>query len=187
MGTGTQVVIGLLRAVNVGGARKLTSAQLRATAQSLGYGDVTTYVNSGNVVLTAPDGGAQAAARVADDLGVALSAEVSFTVHVITRTAAQWHAAVAAMPFPDEARDDPAHVVLVAWDGPAAAGAAIDPSRYGRERLHWDGSELYTYYPDGIGTSKLTLPVLEKAAGRVGTARNWRTVLALDALASERE
>jgi uncharacterized protein (DUF1697 family) len=176
------VVIGLLRAVNVGG-RKLTSAQLRGVATGLGYREVATYVNSGNVVLVAPHG----APRVADLLSAALTAEAGFDVPVVTRTAEQWDGVVAALPFADEARDDPSHLVVVAWDGTPAAGAAsIDLSRYGNERLEWRGTELYAYYPDGIGRSKLTLPVLEKAAGRVGTARNWNTVLALAKLAQER-
>lgn len=177
-----EVVVGLLRAVNVGG-RKLTSAQLRGTAEGLGYTEVKTYVNSGNVVLVSPHGSAQ----VADELGAALTAEAGFAVPVITRTAQQWHAIVEALPLRDEATDDPTHVVLVTWDGPVAATAAdFDATRYGRERLEWRDSELYAHYCDGQGRSKLTLPVLEKAAGRRGTARNWNTVLALDALAQER-
>ena len=93
-----------------------------------------------------------------------------------------------ALPFPDEARDDPSHLVVVTWDGPVSASAqSFDPARFGPERLQWRSHELYAYYPDGQGRSKLTLPILEKAAGRRGTARNWNTALALDALVRERE
>ncbi|CAM5781747.1 DUF1697 domain-containing protein [Cellulomonas persica] len=177
------VVVGLLRAVNVGG-RKLTSAQLRETAERLGYTDVKTYVNSGNVVLAS----SVSAAQVADALSAALTAEAGFAVPVITRTAREWHAIVEALPFPDEARDDPSHLVVVTWDGSVSASAqSFDPARYGPERLQWRSHELYAYYPDGQGRSKLTLPILEKAAGRRGTARNWNTALALDALVRERE
>ena len=177
------VVVGLLRAVNVGG-RSLSSAQLRTSAERLGYTDVKTYVNSGNVVLASSHG----AAQVADALSAALTAEAGFAVPVITRTARQWHAIVEALPLRDEARDEPARLVVVAWDGPASSQASsFDPARYGAERLEWRGDELYVYYPDGQGRSKLTLPILEKAAGRRGTARNWNTVLALDTLARERE
>ena len=175
------VVVGLLRAVNVGG-RTLTSARLRAVAEGLGYLGVRTYVNSGNVVVAAPHD----EVRVAQDLSRALSAEAGFAVEVVTRTAAQWHAVVAGLPFEDAARDDPSHVVVVAWDGPAADGAAeADLSRYGDERLAWRGTELYVHYVHGIGRSRLTLPVLERTAGRTGTARNWNSVRKLDALALE--
>lgn len=180
---GDDVVIGLLRAVNVGG-RTLTSAVLRATASDLGYRDVATYAASGNVVLRAAHG----APQVAADLGAALTTAAGFEVRVVTRTSRQWDRAVAALPFADAARDDPARLALVAWDGPVDTTRvdAFDPARYGPEQLAWHGSELYAYYPDGMGRSRLTLPVLERAAGRTGTSRNWRTVLALAALAHER-
>lgn len=183
VGVTRTVVVAMLRAVNVGG-RTVRSAALREAAESLGYTDVRTYVSSGNVVLVAPHG----ADEVATALGAALTDAVGFDVEVVARTAAQWHAVVDALPFPDEARDDPSHLVVVAWDGPVDGTArSFDASRYGQERLVWAARELYAHYPDGIGRSRLTLPVLEKAAGRGGTARNWNTVLALDALARERE
>ena len=71
------------------------------------------------------------------------------------------------LPFPDEASSDPSHLVLYCWDG-APAPTDFDPSPYGRESVAFAGHETYAYYPDGIGRSKLTLPVLEKATGRVG-------------------
>ena len=173
-------VIALLRAVNVGG-RTVKSAQLREVAESLGHTQVTTYVNSGNIVLV-PSG---AASAVGPGLAEALVAELGFDVPVMTRTLAQWEAIVKRLPFPDEASSDPSHLVLYCWDG-APRSSDFDPSPYGRETLAFAGHETYAYFPDGIGRSKLTLPVLEKATGRSGTARNWNTVLALQRLARER-
>ena len=174
------VVIALLRAVNVGG-RKVTAAGMRAVAEGLGYEQVASYVNSGNLVLVTSH-----SPRVVErELSKALSADVGFDVPVVARTLAQWEAVVEALPLPDEARDDPSHVVLYAWDGPVGS-TSFDPSRYGDESVSWHGSEAYTYYPDGIGRSRLTLPVLSKASGRSGTARNWNTVLALARLGRDR-
>ena len=180
------VVVGLLRAVNVGG-RRLTSAQLRDVATRLGCTQVATYVNSGNLVALAPWG----PERFAAELGAALTAEAGFDVPVVARSAAQWHALVDALPLPDEARDDPAHLLAVLWDAPpdepVGEPAGFDPARYGSERLVWGPTELFVHYGTGIADSRLTLKVLEKAVGRTGTGRNWRTVLALDALVRERE
>lgn len=173
-------VIALLRAVNVGG-RTVRSAQLRAVAEGLGHTQVTTYVNSGNIVLV-PAG---AMSDVGPALAEALVAELGFDVPVITRSLAQWDAIVQRLPYPDEASSDPSHLVLYCWDGAPAAGD-FDPAPYGRESVAFAGHETYAYFPDGIGRSKLTLPVLEKATGRSGTARNWNTVLALQKLARER-
>jgi len=174
------VVVALLRAVNVGG-RKMTAAGMRAVAEGLGYEQVASYVNSGNLVLVT----SSSPRAVERELAPALSADVGFDVPVVARTLDEWEAIIEALPLTDEARDDPSHVVLYAWDGPVGS-TTFDPSRYGSERVLWHGSEAYTYYPDGIGRSKLTLPVLSKASGRAGTARNWNTVLALARLGRER-
>ena len=173
-------VIALLRAANVGG-RTIKAAQLRAAAEGLGHTAVTTYVNSGNIVLV-PAG---TVSDVGPGLSTAMTAELGFDVLVLTRTLRQWDAIVDRVPFPDEVASDPSHLVLYCWDG-TPRDTSLDPAPYGREKVAFAGDETYAYYPDGIGRSKLTLPVLEKATGRAGTARNWNTVLALQRLARER-
>jgi len=178
-------VIALLRAVNVGG-RTVTSAVLRTVAQRLGHGRVVTHLASGNLVLVPPAGAG--ADEVAAGLSAALAAETGFDVPVLARDLAAWDALVDALPLPEEAAEDPSHLVLCCFAGPVAPGAdgALDRTRLGSERVVWHEREAYVHYPDGIGTSKLTLDVLSRAAGQVGTGRNWRTVLALQRLARER-
>ncbi|WP_273654103.1 DUF1697 domain-containing protein [Cellulomonas fimi] len=179
-------VIALLRAVNVGG-RTVKAAQLRAVAEGLGHQQVATYVNSGNVVLV-PAGGASAS-DVAAGLSHALAQECGFDVPVIARTTAEWDRVVGVLPFPAQAREDPSHLAVVCWDDvpDVASVREFDASRYGDEVVVWHGRETYAYYPHGQGRSRLTIDVLSRAAGRVGTARNWNTVLALQRLAHERD
>jgi uncharacterized protein (DUF1697 family) len=177
-------VIALLRAVNVGG-RTVKAAQLKAAATALGHTEVVTYVNSGNLVLV--PGAGESPAQVASGLSAALTGELGFDVPVIARSAREWEVLVGAVPFRKEAADDPAHLALVCFDGPVAASVKdFDPAAYGNEAVVWSASDAYAWYPDGMGRSKLTLDRLSRAAGRAGTARNWRTVLALAALAHER-
>lgn len=178
-------VIALLRAVNVGG-RTVRAAQLVAVATGLGHGRVVTYANSGNLVLVPR--GDQPPAVVAAELSEALARECGFDVPVLARSTAQWDALVAGVPFPAQAQADPARLVLVCFDGPVAAAAAdLDPARWGDEQVVWAEHDAYAWYPSGQGRSKLTLDRLSRAAGRAGTARNWRTVLALAELAHERD
>lgn len=179
------VLIALLRAVNLGG-RTVRSTDLKAAATELGHSEVTTYAASGNLVLVpAPDADP---ATVGVRLSRALGRQVGFAVPVVTRTADAWDRVVADVPCPDHAADDPSRLTVVVWDGvpDAEAVATFDPKRYGEEEVVWHGGETYVYYPHGIGRSRLTLDVLSREAGLVGTARNWRTVLALQALADER-
>lgn len=180
-------VIALLRAVNVAG-RTVPAARLRQIAERLGHRDVVTHVNSGNLVLV-PAPGSDGPDDVAAGLAVALEADLGFVVPTIARSRAQWDAIVAANPFPDQAEADPSHTVLICWDGvpDAARVVALDPSAYGNELVVWHDREAYAWYPDGIGRSKLTLDVLQRASGLLGTGRNWRTVTALQALAVERD
>ncbi len=182
---GDEVLVALLRAVNVGG-RTVRSADLKAAATELGHTRVATYAASGNAVLVpAPDADP---ATIGQRLSRALGRQAGIAVPVVTRSAGQWDRLVADVPCPEPAADDPSRLTVVVWDGTPDPDsvAGFDPERYGEEEVTWHGDETYVFYPHGIGRSRLTLDVLIRAAGLVGTARNWRTVLALQALADER-
>ena len=185
MWTVSEVMVALLRAVNVGG-RTVRSADLRTAATDLGHTRVATYAASGNAVLVpAPDADPE---TIGPRLSRALGRMCGFTVPVLTRTGTQWDRLVTDVPFAEHANDDPSRLTVVCWEGTPddETVGTFDASRYGEEEVAWHGDEAYVYYPHGIGRSRLTIDVLSRAAGRVGTARNWRTVLALQALVDER-
>ncbi|OZB47008.1 MAG: hypothetical protein B7X40_10175 [Cellulomonas sp. 14-74-6] len=185
MCTVPEVTVALLRAVNVGG-RTVRSADLRAAAAELGHQRVATYAASGNAVLVpSPDSSPE---TIGPRLSRALGRLCGFAVPVLTRSGTQWDRLVADVPFTDHAADDPSRLTVVCWEGTPdeQSVGTFDAARYGEEQVAWHGEETYVYYPHGIGRSRLTLDVLSRAAGRVGTARNWRTVLALQSLVDER-
>lgn len=175
--TGERVLV-LVRAINVGGASMLPMADLRAAAAGLGHTDVATHLATGNLLLVPAAGSATTAhalaAQLTTDLADALGRPLALTV----RTPAQVDAIIAGNPYPDVAEDDPAHLVVMFFDGPVTADQP-DLARYGRERATWAGDDGYLHYPDGIGRSKVTAGVITRLAGRQGTGRNWRTVQAL--------
>ena len=178
--------VALLRGVNVGGRRKVPMADLRAVIEHLGHRDVATHLNSGNAVFVVGEGTEAAAsaldaATVSAAIATGLRERLSLDVDVVVRTSAQIDAVIAANPFDDEARADPGRVLVVFYADPVR-DSALDASRYGAERIVWDGAHAYVHYPDGIGRSRLTPDVLDRAAGQPGTGRNWRTVLALQEL-----
>jgi uncharacterized protein (DUF1697 family) len=172
--------VALLRAVNVGGRGSLAMADLRKVAEGLGYGEVETLLQSGNLVFDA-DGKADALERA---LEAALKRELGIATDVMVRGAREWDAIVAANPFPDEAKSDPGHLVVMVLKDRVTpkAVAALQASVKGREIIHSAGRELYITYPDGIGRSKLTGSLIEKKLSTRGTARNWNTVTKLGAL-----
>jgi uncharacterized protein (DUF1697 family) len=173
-------LIALLRAVNVGG-RKLPMAELRALCAELGWEDVETYIQSGNVVFAAPG----KAEEIENRLEGAIKEKFGMEVPVMVRTASQWAGYVAANPFPDAARDEPNRLqLLVSKRAPDKDAADMLMARaQAGEAVKAAGGALWFHFPEGVGTSKLTPAAIDKAAGSPSTGRNWRTVLKLREMA----
>lgn len=174
--------IALLAAVNVGG-RKIIMTELKALAEEMGLENPRTLLASGNLVFKAPGAAAEVEAR----LEAALKARFGFDCPVMLRSAAEWDEAIVANPFPDAARDDPGHLLLATLKGEVSAEALakLRAAITGPELVERRGREVYFVYPDGIGASTLTPPMVNRALGARSTGRNWNTVLKLAALARE--
>lgn len=179
----TTSCIALLRGVNVGGRTTLAMADLRALLADVGLENPRTLLQSGNAVF----GTRRAAIPPLETLlERELKARLRFETDFFVRTASDWNDLVARNPFSAEAAADPSHLVLVCLKHEAqpAAVKKLQGAIKGRERLEASGRALFIVYPDGIGRSKLTGVVIEKALDTRGTARNWNTVLKLQALAN---
>lgn len=164
--------IALLRAVNVGGTGKLPMADLRALCETLGFRDVRTYIQSGNIVFTS----ALDASKSKSKLEKALAARLGKPCRVLIRTRAELEAVEKHNPFPDA---PPNRVIVLFLDDAPDAKAILGVKTPGGERLTLFGRELYIHYPDGQGVSKLKTPFAD-----VGTGRNLNTVRKLIELAS---
>jgi len=174
--------LAFLRAVNVGGTGKIAMAELRTWLAALGFAEVQTLLQSGNLVFR---GGARAGADLERFLEEKARANLGLDTEFFVRNPAEWADVIARNPFPEAAHDDPSHllvVVLKAAPMPPQV-RALQAAIRGREVVGARGRELYAVYPDGIGTSKLTLPLIEKHLATRGTGRNWNTVLKMAALA----
>lgn len=169
-------MVALLRAVNVGG-RKLPMAELRALCGELGWTDVATYIQSGNVVFTAP-GKAEA---IEAALEHAIRKQYSYEAPAIVRSAVQWAHYPAGNPFPKAAKDEPNRLMLLLSKRPPADGAeaAIQARASADEQVRRAGDALWIHFPNGAGASKLTPALIDKAVGSPATARNYRTVATL--------
>ncbi len=156
--------IALLRAVNVGGTGKLPMADLRALCTKLGFKDVRTYIQSGNIVFDSPLDAAQVKAK----LERALAARLGKPCRVLVRTAAELKAIVRRNPFPEA---EPNRLIVMFLDDAPGKAAIAGVKPPGGERLSLHGRELYIHFPDGMGKSKLKLPFAD-----TGTGRNLNTV-----------
>ncbi len=176
--------IALLRGVNVGGHKAVAMAELRALAADLGLGQPRTLLQSGNLVFHDDD---RSGAALEALLQEAALRRLGLETTIVVRDHAEWSDAVATNPFKAEAIADPGHLLLMALkSAPGPTGPqALNDAIKGRERVKVRGRHAWLVYPDGVGDSRLTNAVIERCLGVRGTARNWNTVLKLEALAGE--
>lgn len=180
-GAGT-VMLAFLRGINVGGNKLIPMAELRALAAKLGFGDVATFIQSGNLIFTTT----LSPAAVETALEAAIQKRFGFSVDVVARTAEQWQRYAARTPFEDAAslRPQLLHLGLAKAALRAGTGEALAPYLRGGERVHPADDCIWIDYAAGAGQSKVSPAVLDRAAGSTVTARNWRTVQKLAQLAA---
>ena len=175
---GTRTLV-LLRGLNVGGRHCVPMAELRALFErELACSDVATYIQSGNLVCCAPAPGLNAASAAA-----AIAAHFGFAVPVVVRTCAELASAVAGNPFAVKgASMEHLHAVFLAAPLTADLLEKLEARCVGEEQLAARGRELFLLLPHGAGRSRLALAVAGPAMPAAATMRNWKTVLALDAM-----
>ena len=176
--------IALLRGVNVGGKRKVSTGELQAAFVGLGFAEVRTLLNSGNAVFRSDGNLTPAALETFLETETARRLGLRTDFHV--RTAAEWRALIDANPLPALAADRPGHLLVFCLKAApkAEAVASLRAAHPGPEIIHADGRHLYIdYSAHGVGASKLTSTLMDARLGTRGTGRNWNTVLKLGALA----
>ncbi len=167
--------VALLRAVNVGGTAGIAMTDLKAAAATAGLTDLSSILQSGNLVFRAAGPPDIAGRR----LEAALLARFDLVTTVLVRTRVEWATLVAANPFDQAVVTDPSRCLAMVLDRePETAGAGDSLRELCRdgERVALRGSTLFLHYPNGIGRSKLTTAAIERRLGVRGTARNWTTV-----------
>ena len=172
--------IALLRGVNVGRAKRVAMADLRALVEGLGYRDVRTVLNSGNVLFDAP-------ARPRGDPGAriarALAAELGVEAPVIALRAVELARALEANPFARLA-DDPSRLLVgvLADAGEAGPLARLARERWDPERLAVEGRFAYLWCPSGTLGGRL-FEAVDRALGSAVTTRTLATMRRIAALA----
>ena len=173
--------VALLRGVNLGANRRVPMAELRALLEEMGFEDVRTLLQSGNVGLTSR----KSAKAVREALEAVIADRFGVATDVVLRTHAELAALVAANPLGSVA-DDPKRLQVWFLSGKpkAAAVKALEAADVAPEVIAVAGREIHVWHAGGIQRSPAS-KVLERAdLGVIGTARNWNTVEKLLDLAS---
>jgi uncharacterized protein (DUF1697 family) len=179
-------IICMLRGVNVGGHNKIKMDALRALLESMKLKSSQTYVQSGNVVFLSEEKDLEGLSKRIQD---AIQRKFGFSPDVVLRSAADVRRVIEKNPFSGR-KDVEAAKLLVCF-------LAEKPSKTAREslgkvdargeELHFQGNELYIYFRNGVGQTKLSWSALEKALDSAYTGRNWNTVTKLFEMAEALE
>ena len=181
--------VALLRGVNNLGGKRVAMAELRAAVTSLGHAEVTTYIQSGNVLfIPAPAGPADATALAAE-LERAIADRTGVRARAVVLARGELARCVHDNPYPGEMNPKLLHAVFLPdVPGPGLAAWVADAERGvrakgGRDEARVLGRTVYLHTPDGYPPSELRR-MLARAGGPTsaavaGTARNWATVTRL--------
>ncbi len=169
----------LLGGINVGG-RSLKMADLRTIAEACGFDDVSTFIQSGNVLFRSRAG----ARKVTQVLHDAILEASGIDTRIATRTAGQLRSIVERNPMADRTDDATKLSVLFLFEGVTPTLDALDPAAYVPDEVTVVDREAYLHTPNGMGKTTF-VPAVMRTLGLAGTARNWRSTMKLADLAAE--
>ena len=178
--------VALLRGINLGGHKRVAMPELRAVVSALGHRDVSSYIQSGNVLFSTDR---TDTAGMADQLRQAIAAELGVQAGVVVLSRDELDRVIAASPYAGEPDPKAVHVIFLPGDpepghaGHLAATQQKAAAKGSRDEVTLAGRAVYLHTPDGYGRSELA-KLLSQARGPLsvraaGTARNWSTVTKL--------
>ena len=174
--------IALLRGINVGGKSILPMKELVSLLEDLGAQNVKTYIQSGNAVFQSEETNAS---LLSSEISAAIKKRHGLEPRVLLLESREMEKVIESNPF-REAESEPKtlHVFFLASVPKDPDLDALESFKSDDERFALTGGALYLHAPDGIGRSKLAANA-EKLLGVPVTARNWRTICKIMAMAEQ--
>jgi uncharacterized protein (DUF1697 family) len=176
--------ISILRGINVSGHRMIKMNDLKALCAELGFQQVQTYIQSGNIIFLHRKADPQ---KLSARLKQAIAQKFDFDVPVITLARKELDEVIQANPFIQDPSKDPKflHVTFLSEKGDPSAFDLLAAADYQPDCLALRSRSIYLYCPGGYGTSKLTNGFFERKLKITATTRNWKTTQELLRLSSE--
>jgi uncharacterized protein (DUF1697 family) len=167
--------VALLRGINIGPRQRVKMPELRALIEGLGYTDVETLVQSGNVVFTARAKPATLETKLEQEIEKQLGVDPK----VVVRTRDELAAAIEACPFavPEDPKN--LHVTFLSGEPDKAAVKKLEDAKLAPDEISFAGREIYILYGNGMGRSELAQQLGRAKLGVAATDRNWNTVTKL--------
>jgi uncharacterized protein (DUF1697 family) len=177
------VHIAMLRGINVSGHKPMKMERLRASFEALGFTDVRTYVQSGNVLFRTVKA---SEAVLTDKIAKKILDDFGHSVPVLIRTPMEL-GQILKCPFAQKTGIDAArlYVTFLSQPAPKSAEDILKPLAAKSEQFFISGREIYLYCPEGYGNTKFSNSAVEKKLSVPATTRNWRSVNALFEMAGQ--
>ena len=180
------IYIVLLRGINIGPHKRMKMEKLRASCEALGFKNVKTYIQSGNVICQSGKLSSDAAAR---RIEAQIAKDFGFSADVIARTAGEIKQILEGNPLLKEpdVESEKLHVVFLPEAPSAESIKKLESIVLAPDKVRHKGKEIYFYFPNGVSGSSIWKHNLDRVLGISGTMRNWRTVSTLHQMAGECE
>jgi uncharacterized protein (DUF1697 family) len=176
--------ISMLRGINVGGKKRIRMPDLQKLYESLGLVNVTTYIQSGNVVF---DFDGEDAGQLSTKIETEITRFFGFPVPVLIRDKPRLGKVLDGNPFINQRKEDPAklHVTFLSESPTILKLNGLSTPKDIVDEFSISGSEIYLFCPNGYGNTKLNNTFFEKKLGVFATTRNWNTVRTLVEMANQ--
>lgn len=176
--------IAMLRGINVSGQKVIKMDHLRELCTGLGFRNVETYVQSGNIVFQTQT---ENPAAVSKRIGETIHHSFGFDTPVIIRDSEQMRNVIANNPFLREKDIDLSklHVTFLSETTQKDSLKNLEALSPGPDRFYAAPHEIYLYCPGGYGRTKLSNNAVEKALSVRATTRNWKTANTLFEMVSK--
>src|SRR5579859_6821661 len=187
-GSGATTYVALLRGINVGGHRPIKMLELQRMCAAMGFGQVRTYIQSGNVVFTSLESD-ESPEALRQRIEAEIAARFGFPVTVVLRTAAELERIIAGCPFAADALAEGENLYLALLAGAPSPQAVerLRASESGSDEFRIMGREVYLLYRRSARDTLLTNAFIERVLGVAATTRNWRTMRTLAEMAKATE
>jgi|SRR5271157_181237 len=178
------IYISMLRGINVGGHKRVKMDRLRESFEALGFEQVKTYIQSGNVVFKARKGSTSALSRKIEER---ILSDFGFPVSVISRTSDEMGKTIAGNPFLKQGGIDleKLHVMFLSEAPAAAAVKKLADLTAAPDQFHHCDREIYFHLPNGVSQSVLMKSPVDRVLAVGTTTRNWKTVNQIYALSQD--
>ncbi len=178
------IYIAILRGINVGGQRMIKMNALRQMFEGLGFQNVKTYIQSGNIIFT---GKKEKQNELEKKIFKAIKEKFGFDVPVIVKKHKELKDIKANNPFIKDKTKDVAHLHLTFLSDNTKKENynKIKTIHYQPDEFYLFGKAIYLYCPNGYGKSKLANSFWETKLKVIATTRNWKTIQELLTIADK--